>query len=133
MKNLFFIFAICACIAACSGSKKNSETDVENNPKDTVKIANDSLDYELIIFEPGFDAWLTKQQPRGYHSQNYLERKNRDFILTFNNRVLNTPHNSSNLYAFEINYDYTIDYGYELNYMLYNYFLFFQETNNQKL
>jgi len=132
MKNLFFIFAICACIAACSGSKKNSEAS-NSNPKDTIRIANDSLNYELIIFEPGFDKWLVKQQPRGYYEQSYLEIKNRDFVTTYNNRVTDSPYNTAGLYPQQINYDYGINYGYEVNYLLYNYFLFFQEKNRQKL
>ncbi|MGO2102488.1 MAG: DUF6146 family protein, partial [Psychroflexus halocasei] len=33
----------------------------------------------------------------------------------------------------EIDYQPHIDYGYEVNYMLYHYFLFFEQKYNQKL
>jgi hypothetical protein len=32
-----------------------------------------------------------------------------------------------------INYEYGIDYGYEVNYLIYNYMIYFQNTNNQRL
>jgi hypothetical protein len=32
-----------------------------------------------------------------------------------------------------INYDPTVDYGYEVNYLIYNYMIYFQNTFNQKL
>jgi hypothetical protein len=32
-----------------------------------------------------------------------------------------------------INYETNINYGYEVNYMLYNYLVYFQLKNNQKL
>ena len=38
-----------------------------------------------------------------------------------------------NLYEMTINYDSTTNYGYEVNYMIYNYLVYFQLTNNQKL
>jgi hypothetical protein len=38
-----------------------------------------------------------------------------------------------NLYEMTINYDPTVDYGYEVNYLIYNYMIYFQNTFNQKL
>jgi hypothetical protein len=38
-----------------------------------------------------------------------------------------------NLYEMTINYESNIDYGYEVNYMIYNYLFYFQLTNKQQL
>ncbi len=49
-------------------------------------------------------------------------------------RVFLQPHNfNPNLYEMRIDYDPSIDYGYEVNYKLYNYFIYFQLTYKQKL
>lgn len=37
------------------------------------------------------------------------------------------------LYLMRIDYDPQTDYGYEVNYLLYNYFLFFQRQYDQQL
>jgi hypothetical protein len=43
---------------------------------DTIRIANDTLEYEVIIIDPGFSTWLASRSlPRNYHSQSYLEKK----------------------------------------------------------
>jgi len=38
-----------------------------------------------------------------------------------------------NLYELQIDYQQGIDYGYEVNYKLYNYFIYFQLTYKQRL
>ena len=38
-----------------------------------------------------------------------------------------------NLYMLRIDYDVRTDYGYEVNYLLYNYFIYFQLKYNQQL
>jgi hypothetical protein len=48
-------------------------------------------------------------------------------------RVLQSNRFSPNLYEMTINYEYGIDYGYEVNYLIYNYMIYFQNTNNQRL
>jgi len=37
-----------------------------------------------------------------------------------------------NLYIQQINYEQQTDYGYEVNYLLYNYFLFFEKQYRQR-
>jgi hypothetical protein len=101
---------------------------------DTVRIANDELEYEVIIIEPGFNSWLNATAlPRNYYSQAFLETKNRFYITEWNNRVLQPQRFNPNLYEMTINYDPTINYGYEVNYLIYNYMIFFQNTYKQKL
>ena len=73
MKKIAIALTVLFLICCCSQTKPlvakvNSET---TNQKDTIRIANDSLQYEIIIIEPGFNAWLTTQKPRNYYSLQY--------------------------------------------------------------
>lgn len=112
--------------------KHNKEVVLKQN--DTVRIANDSIEYEIIIIEPGFNTWLaTTARPEGYYSQTYLENKNIQYVIAYNQRVLQPQHYDPNLYEMQINYQQGIDYGYEVNYKLYNYFIYFQLKYKQQL
>ncbi|WP_166926074.1 DUF6146 family protein [Flavobacterium poyangense] len=136
MKNAVYILIILGTIIACSTAKTNTTEPVNKNValSDTVRIANDSLEYEVIIIDNGFSLWLaSRAYPRHYYSQSYLETKNRLYITEWNNRVLQPQRYSPNLYEMNINYNPTIDYGYEVNYLIYNYMIYFQNTYKQKL
>ncbi|WGF92247.1 DUF6146 family protein [Aequorivita marisscotiae] len=134
MKNIFILAFLSVAIFSCGpGSKTIGDTSSsEIATNDTIKIANEALEYEVIIVEPGFDSWLISQPPRGYYGQTKLESKNRQFVAEYNTRVLNPTKYSRNLYTEQINYDAAVDYGYEVNYLLYNYFMYFQEKYNEK-
>lgn len=131
MKTFLLLFALSIAIYSCSSTRTMNSISGENTKNDTIKIVNDSLEYEIIIVENGFNSWLISQPPRGFYGQNKLENSNRQFVSEYNNRVLQPNRYSRNLYEQQINYDPTIDYGYEVNYLLYNYFIFFQEKYNQ--
>jgi len=127
-------------IMQCSGSKKvvdisKEEKEVFNQKgKDTIAIKNDSLEYEIIIMEIGFSTWLYSiAQPRGYYTQEYMENRNRIFVINWNQRVQQPWTYNPNIYQFQIFYDPNIDYGYEVNYQLYNFFIYFQRKYNQRL
>ena len=137
MKKSIYIIAVIICvIVGCSTSKsvvveKEKPTGIKS---DTIRIANDKLEYEVIIIDPGFSSWLASNaQPRNYHSQSYLESKNQIWISEWNNRVLQPMRYSPNLYEMTIDYTPSIDYGYEVNYLIYNYLVYFQNTYKQKL
>lgn len=134
MKTTFYILIVLSLIVGCGSYK--SETAVDKNlstAADTVRIANDSLEYEIIIIEPGFNAWLATQPPRGQFSQSTLELRNQITVTEFNLRVNNPSTFDPNLYVFPIEYRRNVNYGYEVNYLLYNYFLFFENRYNQRL
>jgi len=101
---------------------------------DTVEIASDSTEYEVIIIDPGFNFWLQSvARPEGYYSQPFLENRNQIFVINYNQRVLQPQRYKPDLYQLQIDYNVNIDYGYELNYKLYNYFIYFQRKYNQRL
>ena len=134
MKNFFFTGIIIALIIGCSAQQNNKVVaDKTVSKKDTIRIANDSLEYEVIIIEPGFQSWLATAKPRSYYSLTFLENKNYFFVTEYNRRVLDVYRYNPNLYEMRIDYDPNIHYGLEVNYLLYNYFIYFQNRYKQKL
>ena len=138
MRTFLYILLVCGFVIACNSNKtvtsksnEKSKTVIEN---DTVKIANEALEYEIIIIEPGFNFWLaSRAKPEGFYSQQYLENRNLIYVNEWNSRVLQPQTYNPNLYEMQIDYRAGIDYGYEVNYKLYNYFIYFQLTYKQRL
>ncbi|MFC4721955.1 DUF6146 family protein [Geojedonia litorea] len=136
MKILLYIIIISVGILSCGPTNKivpqnNAVTSIE---QDTVRIVNDDLEYEIIIIEPGFNAWLQSMaRPEGYYSQSFLESRNRVYVQAWNQRVQQPFNYNPNLYEMQIDYQPFIDYGYDVNYKLYNYFIYFQLTYKQRL
>ena len=54
-------------------------------------------------------------------------------VIQWNQRVLQPLIYDPNLYEMQINWNSGTDYGYEVNYKLYNYFVYFQRKYNQRL
>ena len=136
MKKLVLILVLVISFISCNSTSKttNSNKETVQKSQDTVRIANDSIEYEIIIIEPGFNSWLeTRAKPEGYYTQSYLESRNQMFVTEWNIRVNQPSRYSPNLYEMRINYSPHIDYGYEVNYKLYNYFIFFQLHYRQQL
>ncbi len=136
MKKLALLIITMAFIVSCKTTNNMSTNDKESQKKeqDTVRIANDKLEYEIIIIEPGFNSWLERMaKPEGYYSQEFLEGRNRIYVSEWNRRVLQPSVYNTSLYEMQIDYNTSIDYGYEVNYKLYNYFIYFQLHYKQQL
>ena len=139
MKKCISILIVLLTIVACSTTSQNmasTDTVSASNKKvnDTIRIANDSLEYEVIIIDNGFSTWLaSRAYPRNYYSLKYLENKNYLYVTEWNNRVLQPQRYSPRLYEMSIDYRPDIHYGYEVNYLIYNYMIYFQNTYKQKL
>lgn len=136
MKNFISLLIVTLVIISCSSTKNTSSKNegvVSTTKNDTVRIANDELEYEVIIIDPGFNSWLaSRARPRNYYSQSYMEARNRVWVTNWNINV-NSGGRNRDLFEMSINYDNTIDYGYEVNYLLFNYLTYFQITNNIQL
>lgn len=136
MKTLLYIGVIIGLFIGCNTSKQSTTSKVQTKitEQDTVRIANDKLEYEIIIFEPGFNFWLNSTaKPSGYYTLEFLETRNYQYVIAWNQRVLQPNRYTPNLYELQIDYQPHIDYGYEVNYKLYNYFIYFQRKYKQKL
>ena len=129
---LLLIFVLVSCHFDKNIASK-AKTPNPKNSSDLVRIANDSLQYEVIIMDSGFNSWLYgNAKPRGFYSESYLEGRNQVYITEWNIRAIQ-PQRYNNLYEMQINYDRNIHYGYEVNYLIYNYMVYFQITNKQQL
>lgn len=134
MKNWVFLFVLAIILASCGSSWNKVATNSSSKPSDTLRIANDELEYEVIIIEPGFNSWLASTaRPRGYYSESFLETRNQLYVNEWNSRARQPLRYKSTLYEMEINYDPNIHYGYEVNYLIYNYFIYFQMHYKQQL
>ncbi len=136
MKHLFYVLLLGLFIYSCSSTRDrtmDSDKMGQTMVNDTVRIANDSLEYEILIIDPGYSYFLNAiARPEGYYSQSYLENKNRFLVTEYNQRVREPFRFDPNIYVQEINYDPNIDYGYEVNYKLYNYFVYLSHNYNQR-
>lgn len=121
MKNFILFCIVLFGVYSCSSTKSIDKSGKENSTSvnnDTIRIANDNLEYEIIIVEPGFNSWLATQRPKEHYSLSLLEKKNSFMVSSYNSRVTTGNYNKD-LYSWEINYDSTLKYGLEVNYLLY--------------
>ena len=134
MKKLLFFGIIASFfIFSCNSNKKFSSENTEKLKSDTIHISNPDLEYDVIIIDVGFSTWFNSYaKPKGFYSQSYLEARNRTWIMEWNNRARN-PIRYGNIFDMTIDYDNTTNYGYHVNYMIYNYLVYFQLTNKQQL
>jgi len=139
MKTFIYLTLVLGfLIVGCNTSKRipssNNEVSNKITANDTVTIANDELEYEIIIIEPGFNYWLaSRAKPEGFYSQQFLENRNYQYVIEWNQRVMQPQRFNSSLYEMQIDYQPGTDYGYDVNYKLYNYFIYFQLTYKQQL
>jgi hypothetical protein len=101
MKNILRLaYSFDYVIKLFFGQKTDAQTENLDSSmtNDTIRIANDTLEYEVIIIDPGFSTWLASRSlPRNYHSQSYLENKIL-WVGEWNRRVLQPFRYNRNLY-----------------------------------
>lgn len=136
MKHIIVVlFTVFSFLVACNVSQDKKSFD--EKPKlesDTIRISNKELEYDIIIIDPGFTNWFnTFAKPRNYYSQAYMEARNIIWVLEWNRRFQLPNQYNRDLYEMRIDYDTSTNYGYEVNYMLYNYLIYFQLTYKQQL
>lgn len=134
MKNLIYVLLLGLFIYSCSSTRNRQMNEGEPVAEgDTVRISNDSLEYEILIIDPGFSYFLKAiAHPEGYYSQAYMESKNQFLVNDYNQRVRQPMQYDPEIYTQEINYEPSIDYGYDVNYKLYNYFVYLSRKYGQR-
>lgn len=131
LKYTLTIFSLVFVLFSCATTFSKSNGTEQEEP---VVIANDSLAYEITIIDPGFTAYLNSMaQPVGFYSQSYLEARNSAWVLTWNLRAQNPQQFNPSIYENNIDYQPNINYGYDVNYKLFNYFLFAQRKYKMSL
>jgi hypothetical protein len=127
MKTVYLTMIILASIQTVGLSQ--GKTDGRAEKGDSVDA--DSLEYRLVVLDPGFETWLLTRPPMNYYSNDYYMRKNQLYVLEWNGRYVSS--NQNGLYDNYIDYNPRTDYGLEINYRLYYFFKYFEETNHLKL
>ncbi len=118
MKYLLFFFFMITSLVSFS--------------QDTLTIKNDSLQYEVRIIDPMFNTWMIgNARPVGFYSLEYLETFNRFFVTEWNYRYITLGTNER--YQFYIDYSPNIKYGYEVNYLLFNYFQYLKFRTGERI
>ena len=126
-KAVFLILIILVAIQAVGFSQKKIDRSVLKS--DTLSV--DSLEYRIIIMDPGFDTWLLNKPPMNFYTNDYYVTKNRLYVAEWNLRYMTA--NNDGLYQNSIDYNPRIEYGIDINYKLYYYFRYFEETNHISL
>ncbi len=139
-KIAFVIMTVSVALYSCKstqgieGISSGEQRAFDQKVGDTITIVSNKTEYEIIIIEPGFNFWLQSiAKPEGYYSQSFLENRNRILVSEWNRRVLLPQQYDPQLYELQIAYEWNIDYGYDVNYKLYNYFVYFQRKYRQQL
>lgn len=87
-------------------------------------------EYELIVFDQGFEYWLRSNHvSEDYYSNDYLQSANIRYVQEWNSRYLR----GDRRFESYVDYDPSTRYNKDFNYKLFMYFRYFEETNRIKL
>jgi hypothetical protein len=133
MKNLLTFSVLAIIMAALFSCGVQREVKTSRNGglaiKDTIS-AQDSLEYELIVFDPSFDYWLESRSiQKSQYTNHYLKNMNRLYADEWNRRYARGDRRFDSY----INYDPFADYDFEFSYRLFMYFKYFEEVHRLKI
>ncbi|HEY3372162.1 MAG TPA: DUF6146 family protein [Prolixibacteraceae bacterium] len=116
-KNYLLPFIVALMMAACSSQRPLHKASAP-------EIApNDSTEYELIVFDQGFETWyLLRNSAALDHSIEYYRNWNRQYVDEWNYRS-----GTSRFFNSPINYDPTENYPLEIERKLYYYFQYVEQ------
>lgn len=93
----------------------------------TAEAEEDSVSYELVVFDTGFETWfITRAKPANFHEQHYYEFWNKRYVQAWNYHEMGYRH--ARLIDGNINYDFNTDYGLEINHKLFYYFMYVENV-----
>ena len=124
MRHLIYIVFAFILFSCSSGKQVISVVDDE--------AMTDSTEYELVVFEPGFDNWFeTNRKPVWFYSHNYYRQWNSLYVREWNYRV-NEP-GSDQPFEYLVDYNLENNYGKEIDHELFWYFKFMEEKYDLRL
>ena len=95
-----------------------------NSIPDQNKVANELIEYDIFIDDPEFESWYIIHHLKSAEKSNeYYRNWNNIYTKIWNNLVLN----GYSCFENRIDFDSTIDYGFDVNHKLYHYFKFIEE------
>jgi hypothetical protein len=91
-------------------------------------VPDDSITYDLVVFEIGYETFLIQQLPMEFYSESYYKIRNTFYVAEWNiryieNRLVGADQD-------QIYYDPKIDYGIDLEYKLYYFFCYYEYKYN---
>ena len=118
--NRFVYLLLCLLfLSSCMAQRPQTGVAFE----DRSVAETDTTSYQIIVFDPGFEGWyLVNSKPLQYHTQSWLEFRNRQYVAAWNARVSGGSH--SRFFETQIEYQPDLDYGLEVNHRLFYYFQF---------
>ena len=124
MTILLFVLLVAAC-ASQKGVISLSSTEKS-------EVGSDTLEYELETFDPRFESWYELQKsPAKYRSQAYYEAWNDQYVSAWNYHA--SSGTGKGFFEPIIGYDFTEDYGFELNHELFYYFQYVENVLKIKI
>lgn len=122
MRLILIILLIGWAVISCTNIQK--VTADKANSQELAVETNDSVVYELIVFDPKFESFLASQPyPKWYYSNEYYRNWNHRYCIEWNIRH-SDPLRYGTFYETDIPYDSFVDYGIDFNFKLYQYFQF---------
>jgi len=123
MKQILLYTGILIFTIACSSQKGILK--IEQNK---IKAeAEDSVEYELIVFDSGFETWyMIQNSPANYRSQPYYEYWNQQYITAWNYHA--SASQRSSFFEPIMGWYPSVDYGFELNHKLFYYFQYVERV-----
>jgi len=91
------------------------------------------IEYETIVFAPGYESFLATQKSKDFYSESYLKTKNMQMVIEWNYRYRNPSIYNPKIYEAAIDYESKIDYGLDVEYELYMFFRFMEKENRMSL
>ena len=124
MKSIIYLFGLSLIFALTLNPQKKS---VDPKHQAEIKQSTDSVEYELLVFEPGFESYLAKvQHLKEFYGNDYYKNWNIQYVAEWNVRAIN-PIRYGSFYENQIDYQWNINYGLDLNFTLYQFFQFIEE------
>lgn len=120
MKNPFIIFVSIVFLLG-AGCARSLNMDSKTTGDNIILSQEEENEYDIIIDDPQFSSWIASYgYPQNWHDNTYYRNKNNMLVSEWNSRF----HARSGRfpYTFNINYEYTVDYGFDVNYQLFHYF-----------
>lgn len=88
---------------------------------------NDEGEYDIIVLDSQYEYFLHAiAKPKEFYSENYYKSRNQIFVNEWNSRHAQPMRFNPDLYEVHIDYRSQIDYGYEFEYKLFNFFKFIE-------
>lgn len=130
MKTIFFFILISAFAFSCTRQAAPVATKTQDENL-VIKNADDDEEYELIIIDPQFRSWFsTHAKPIQFYSKSYYENQNRRYVISWNQLYQTTG--GIGPFGNYIDYQFSEDYGMELNYELFWYFRYVEDLYGKR-